>query len=195
MTGFGKLLVAALALIVAALAYWLWLLPRNPVPIGGEGSTTTTPQYREHASRAMGIAFRYPESYVIDERVAGTPQRKRQSIVLIRSADLPLPANGEGPTAITIDAFQNDLDKYTALEWITGSSDSNYKLSTDGAISTSTLAGEEALSFRWSGLYEGRTAVVAGPGWIYAFSVTHLTPEDGIIGDFGRLLESIRFTQ
>ncbi|QQG38305.1 MAG: hypothetical protein HYS26_02020 [Candidatus Kaiserbacteria bacterium] len=187
-----KLFAALFAVVVVVGAIYFL----SPASQDGSGvSATSTPRMVNYTSEAMGVSFSYPDTYIVDEKDVSTPERSRHSIVLIRTDDLPLPQNGEGPTAITIDAFQNDLESLDSRTWITGTNDSNYKLSPDGTISTGTLAGLSALSFRWSGLYEGRTTVVAEPAFVYALSVTYLTPEDEILDDFDALLKTVRFTQ
>ncbi|HWO07745.1 MAG TPA: hypothetical protein VNM40_04170, partial [Candidatus Paceibacterota bacterium] len=112
---------------------------------------------------------------------------------LMHEDDLPIPQNGEGPPAITIDIYQNNLDNQTAEEWIRNSSVSNFKLG-DGTLSSTTVGGNPALSYRWSGLYEGTTIVVAQPDWIYAFSVTYFEPGAEIVQDFVRVRDSVRFS-
>ena len=99
---------------------------------------------------------------------------------------------GEGPTAITIDIFQNDIDKQSIMDWMTGTNDSNYKLG-DGAYVRTTVGDVDALVYTWSGLYEGKTTVFAHGDDIIAVSVTWLTPTDGMLADYQLLLDSFTF--
>lgn len=147
-----------------------------------------------YESERYGLAVSVPGSYVLSEHDApGSSLREHHTITLIERDNLPLPEAGEGPPAITIDIYQNNLDSLSAETWIKNSSQSNFKLSPEGRLATTTVGGEEALSYRWSGLYEGTTVVVAKPDWIYAFTVTYLSPGDQIVQDFVRMRESIRF--
>ena len=141
-----------------------------------------------YASEDLGVIFQYPDTYTVEERDLGSGQRERRSIVLTAKENLPPPQNGEGPPTITIEGFQNNLDNYSADTLIQSTNFTNFKLSPDSAITPTSIAGEQALEFRWSGLYEGKSIVVARPDWAYVFSVTFLTPEDAIIGDFEKIL-------
>lgn len=157
--------------------------PANPVPAEA---------MRSYASQEYGIEFRYPSSYQISERdLPGSGQRHHHVVTLMRAEDLPPPEGGEGPPAITIEMIQNDLDGMTTEEWIRNSSLSNFKQS--GELSSSTIAGQQALSYTWDGLYRGDTTAIALPAYIYAFTVTYLTPEDGIRRDFENLLRTVVF--
>ncbi|HEY4516706.1 MAG TPA: hypothetical protein VJG64_02065 [Candidatus Paceibacterota bacterium] len=120
--------------------------------------------------------------------------RKHHVITLMRKEDLPLPEGGEGPSAITIDVYQNDLDHLGAEAWARNTSSSNFKLG-DGRFSSTTVSDLPALSYLWSGLYEGTTIVVAQPKWIYAFSVTYLEMGASIVQDFVTVRDSVRIAQ
>jgi hypothetical protein len=115
---------------------------------------------------------------------------------LIRKEDLPPPQGGEGPPAITIEIFQNNLDNQTTEGWIRNSSFSNYKLSSnEGILASTTVDGEPALSYRWSGLYEGTTIAVAQQDWVYAFSVTYLEMGADIIQDFVQIMKTVKLAE
>jgi hypothetical protein len=105
----------------------------------------------------------------------------------VREGDAP---GREGPTAITIDVYQNNLDKQDAESFIKGSSDSNYKLG-NGVLATTTRGSVVGTEYSWSGLYEGRSFVIAKPDYIYMFSVTRLDSTDRILQDFDNLLRTV----
>jgi hypothetical protein len=158
----------------------------------GVQATSTLQQY---ASAEYGITFSYPESYVLSEMdTPGSGMRKHHVITLMRKVDLPPPVNGEGPPAITIEMYQNDLDKQTTEQWIRNTSASNWKLG-EGNLTEITVAGLPALSYRWSGLYEGTSIVHAGPRWVYVFSVTYLEMGSDIIQDFVAIRDSVRIAE
>jgi len=159
----------------------------------GFGEVVTNDIQEEYVSDDLGIAFQYPNAYAIGEHDQGNGERAHRDIVLIAKEDLPPPQNGEGPPAITIEMFQNNIENYTADAVIRSTNFTNYKLSPDGVVASTTVGGRDGLGFRWSGLYEGRSVVVALPNWVYVFSVTYLTPEDAIIDDFERILTTVRF--
>lgn len=150
---------------------------------------------KRYSNAAYGLSFSYPETYVLSEIDApGSGMRVRHSITLLRKEDLPLPEGGEGPPAITIEAFQNDLDKQTTEGWIKNTSASSYKLS-EGTLAATTVNGLPALSYRWSGLYEGTTIALAMPNWIYVFTVTYLEMGAPIVQDFVAIRDNLRIAR
>lgn len=156
------------------------------------GSSIPDQNVAVYSSDRYGISFEYPKTYVIDEREVGDSHRSHYSITLFEQKALEnMPQNGEGPTAITIDIFQNDLDALSIDQWVRGTSYSNFKLSQDGLIATTSLARVPALSYTWDGLYRGESVVFAHAGAIVMLSVTSLTPQDNIRADFTKLLDSI----
>lgn len=154
-----------------------------------------TTDQNEYSSALYGLSFAYPTGYELTEHdVPGSAMRKHHVIHLIRKADLPLPVNSEGPPSIIIDIHQNDLDVYTTESWIKNSSASNFKLG-EGVLASTTVGGMPALSYRWSGLYEGTTIALARPNWVYAFTVTYIEMGAPIVQDFVMLRESVRIHQ
>jgi hypothetical protein len=146
----------------------------------------------KYSNDEYGISFVYPKGYVLEERnFPGSDMRKHHGIVLTLEKDLPPPVQGEGPVSINIDIYQNNLDSQTAEQWIRNSSESNFKLG-DGKISTTTISGFPAFSYRWSGLYEGTTVVTSRPDWIYSFSVTYLEMGEEIIQDFVEVRKNVK---
>lgn len=149
---------------------------------------------QHYSNAAYGLSFSYPSGYVLSEMDApGSGERAHHVITLIRREDVPLPVDGEGPPAITIDIFQNDLDGASAETWIRNTSASNFKLG-DGNLASTSVGGLLALSYRWSGLYEGTTIVVAQEKWVYAFTVTYLELGAPIVQDFVAIRDSVRIS-
>lgn len=149
----------------------------------------------QYSSTIYGLSFSYPSIYVLSEGDApGSGMREHHWIMLVREEDLPLPEGGEGPPAITIDMYQNNLDKQTTEQWIRNSSASNFKLG-DGTLSTTTISDLPAISYRWSGLYEGTTIATAQPKWIYTFTVTYLEIGAPIVQDFVVIRDSVRIVK
>jgi hypothetical protein len=193
-----KVLIGLVVVVVlAAGGYWLLSDQAVQVPMPNTSTTTATSapsgNLKSYSSPEYGIEFRYPSGYELSERdLPGSAQRRQHVITLMRSIDLPAPEGGEGPPAITIEMIQNDLDDQTTEEWIRNSSASNFKQS-DGVLSTTTIAGQKSLTYTWDGLYRGDTTAIARPAYIYAFTVTYLTPEDGIRRDFEDMLRTVVF--
>lgn len=158
-------------------------------------SVENTSNLSHYSNDTYGISFSYPSDYVLEEHtVTGITGKEYHQVSLINKKDLPLPVNGEGPTAITIDFHPNDIDKYTAEGWARNSKDSNLRLG-EGRLATTTISGFPAVSFRWSGLYEGTTIVLANPKWIYTFNVTYLEMGAQIVQDFVKIRDSVQISK
>ena len=181
--------VAIFAIIVALAIGAFFLMQQDGVEGDGAEGPAGSQQY---SNVAYGLSFSYPDTYVLSELDApGSGERKHHAVLLMRKEDLPLPQGGEGPPAITIDIYQNDLDKLSAEAWIRNTSESNFKLG-DGTLASITVGSLPALSYRWSGLYEGTTIVLAQPDWIYAFTVTYLEMGAPIVQDFVAVRDSVQ---
>jgi hypothetical protein len=148
--------------------------------------------FQKYSNSEYGLSFTYPSNYLLEESDSlGSGMRKHHIINLINKKDLPAPEGGEGAPSIIIGIYQNNLDKQTTEQWIRNSSDSNFKLG-EGRLSTTTISGLPALSYRWSGLYEGTTIAVAEPNWVYSFTVDYLEMGDQIVQDFVSVRDSIK---
>lgn len=174
-----------LILLVGGL-YFAW---QRPAPQNNGQNSAALEQY---LSVKYGLSFSYPTSYVLSEMDApGSGMREHHAITLTRKEDLPLPVDGEGPPMITVDIYQNNLDKQTTEQWIRNTSASNFKLG-EGRLASLTVSGLPALSYRWSGLYEGTTIVTAQPNWVYVFTVTYLEMGAPIVQDFVAIRDSVQ---
>lgn len=177
------LIIAIGIIIVTAVGFFAWQV------------INIEPQYK---SVNLGISFRYSGNYLVREETLGTGERNRYAIVLIEDT----PGNRdilegkikdtEGPPTITVSIFQNNLDDYTAESFVKGTSFSNFKLS-DGKLAETAVAGEPALRYRATGLYENENVVVARPDFVYMFTVFFNSPADPILSDFEKVLKSARF--
>ncbi|GEM_PF-881252 len=145
-----------------------------------------------YQNEQFGLSFSYPDRYVVTEKEVGDAHRRHYSIVLIEKVNIKVSKNGEGPTAITVDMYQNNLDKQSIVSWLKNSNESNFKLS-DGKYASTTVDGGEAIHYKRSGLYEGETVALDYEDSILAFSVTYLTLEDRIRKDFEEVLKSVKF--
>lgn len=186
------MLVIGIGILVA-----IGLFAQTPSAPTGEQPTGETPHGAmvPYTSDEFVIAFEYPANYTLQTHEQGTDERTWNTIVLIDSEMLQSAMdNGasEGPPGIAVQIFDN-VEAYTAEEWIKGMSYSNYKLSTDGVLANTTVGGEPALAYRYSGLFENDAAVVAHGNNIYMFTADWLTAEDATRRDLGRVLESVTF--
>lgn len=190
----SRLFLSAVVLVfVGITAYILLLGDAGTPPQTEQNASDETVRMLSYTSNEYGLSFVYPDNYQLTEIDAeGSALRQHHTIILQRTEDLPAPVDGEGPPAITIDVYQNDLDKQTTEAWIRNDSRSNFKLG-EMRLASTTVDGKPALSYRWSGLYEGTTVAIAEGDWIYAFNVTYLDMGADIIQDFVALRESVRF--
>jgi len=153
---------------------------------------------KSYSNSAVGLSFTYPQKYYLEEKEVGNGERSHYAIILtedteenrlIREGKSP---GRDGPIAITVDIYQNNLDKQTIAGWIKNTSESNYKLSNDVLAST-TVASQEALSYSFDGLYVADSVVTGFKDSIISFTVTYLNRNDQIRNDFQSVLQSLKF--
>jgi len=180
----NKKLIYAAALVAAAVLLTLYLRPAKNV----EASKTFT-------DTRLGISFTYPAEYAAQPSIAAGIDGALEAITLIRESDLAsIPEGGEGPTTMSFTFYQNNIQKLTADQWVTKTAYSNYKLAS-GKVSPLVIDGREAFTYAWDGLYRGLSGAINHGDWILVASVTTLTPEDAIAGDFQDVIKSVKLTQ
>ncbi len=186
------IIIAVLALAgVAGLGYIAATQEVAPQP-----SNQTVPSY---TSAQYGFRFAYSAGYYLRENQnVGTAERPQLSVVLVEDTqenrdvlDGKAPEGREGPTSITVDAYQNP-NQLSAKAW--AEQDTNWNI---GSKQTSpvTVGGIEGVSYTWDGLYPGKSAIVTRGRYAYVVSVTWMTPEDAILQAYDSLLKSFSFTQ
>lgn len=190
-SGMSKISIAVIAIFALLVAAAFWMPPATPsTPADlSEGAMKT------YESTDLGISFLYPTNYYITELHAGNGERTHHALILVEDT----PGNrdlmegkmiGESPTGITIDIYQNDLDKYTTESWVRGHGASNFKLS-DGMLKETTVSGKPAFRYAWSGLYEADNVAIATDRYIYSFVGTYIAPEDKVRDDFANLMQTV----
>jgi hypothetical protein len=150
-------------------------------------------ELKQYSNVAYGISFTYPGGHILTEAERGNGERGHYSIVLVKKEDVVTPENGEGPTAVTVDIYQNTIDKLSLLNWLKNTNASNFKLS-DNTFASTTVAGAPAVTYRWSGLYEGETTAFLHEGNIIAVTVTYMNSEDRNIQAYGQILSSLKLS-
>ncbi|MEK7099799.1 MAG: hypothetical protein AAB883_01505 [Patescibacteria group bacterium] len=187
-----KIIIGLLVFVVLLIgAYAVKTYVYAPAPTG------TNHNAGIYTSRPFGISFIYPKGYYLKERTdVGTPERPQLSVLLVEDTpenrDL---VNGvskdvrEGPTAITVDAYPNP-EALSARDWM--SKDTNWTIRTS-EVTDVTVGTTTGASYRWSGLYEGKSTVVTHGTHAYVFSVTWMTASDAILKDYDTLLTSVAF--
>ncbi len=154
---------------------------------------------KSYSSDTYGISFKYPSNYILKEGLtSGSAERYHYAISLFEDTEFnrkfvegKVETATEGPTAITFDIYQNNLDTMTLLGWMNSSSFSNFKLS-DGTHTLVKVSGKEAVRYSWDGLYQGDTVAFISGDNLIAGSVTYITPEDVNRKDFEEILKSVK---
>lgn len=185
---------AAIAVLLV-IAVFVYAFAVNWRQYAHPGTATSTPEATvQYSSDAARISFAYPASYQVDSRIDGNAERNWPVIVLAdKAAAAQVPPNSEMPPAIIVAAYPNS-EGLSAEAWVKGDEHSNWKLLVDDHASTSTsVAGEPALWYHYSGLYENDAVVAAHGDTIYMFTVEWLSPQDAIRTDFNNLLKTVTF--
>lgn len=157
--------------------------------MAGINSANDARQLKTYYDERYGIAFNFPENYEISDRDINA---KHHTILIVdKVASSSVPADSEGPTAITIDIF-NSPSTLAADRWIKNTQESNYKLSNDAALATTTVSTIPAFAYPWSGLYQATSIVFPHASRIYMMSVTYDAPSDLIVKDFAGIVASVQ---
>jgi hypothetical protein len=207
-----KIIIFIVILVIAAagLTYYVatFDLPSlNTTPTPTASPSTSGVASKTYTNAAYGISFAYPQDYFVIEKDlptgqagVGNAQRKHFNIMVLednqtnrdlRDGKLQ---NTEAPPGITLDIYQNNLDKLPVLTWIKNNSNSNYKLSNE-VITSSTVGGKEALGYTWDGLYRGDNVVFAHADNIVAITVTYNSSDERNKKEVVSLLASMQLSQ
>lgn len=152
-----------------------------------------------YKSDEFGIQLSYPARYFVAYEKSFTGERNQHAIVLAEDTPenrfLSSDPNSatEGSPTITITLFQNNLDNYSARNFVERTDFSNFKLS-NGKTADVTVGGEPGLRYSATGLYENENVVVARPDYVYMFTVFFNAPTDQIVPDFDTVLKSVEFS-
>lgn len=195
----SKLLFALIIVVFVALGAYAVVAFRAQEAQPQYSGNAQDDNVASYSSSTLRLAFNYPDNYFLEEKDVSTPQRGRYAVILtedteenrlVREGKAP---GREGPVAITVDVFQNNLEKTIAETWVRSTNDSNYKLSPDGMLTSATVGSKEGVLYSWDGLYGARSVVVADDNFVYMFTVTYLGAEDQIIEDFEQILKTVQF--
>lgn len=165
----------------------------------GRGGEVVTPKQSlvPYSSVEYKISFEHPSGlYLKAIPNVGTPENPQLAVVLVEDTqvnrdilDGKSVEGGEGPTAITVEAYQNP-DGLSPQKW--AEQDPNWKMS-DEDLSPVKVGGQDGIAFNWDGLYQGKSLIVTKGTLAYVFSVTWIAPEDQLIKDFDMVLNSVVF--
>lgn len=180
-----KAIAVVLALVVVVGAWYVHMLP------GQMQQPSVAAKLYE--SSEVGLRFSYPSLYTLTQRPDGVNGWKAHVLTLI-DASTTVPDMSEGPTAISV--IEIDVTPSGSLEeWVRNNSVSNFSLSPDKEFSSTTVGGEPALAYRYSGLYESDAVAVLHNARVYLFAASWMKADDRIRTDFKNMLSSVQFTQ
>lgn len=177
--------IAALLCIVAGFQYWARIYQAPPE----NQPTATAPLVYD--SVQDGITFSYPAHYTLQLHELDITTMTGKYLTLIPS-EAQIPVGGEGPPSITVGIFENP-QKTPLADWL--------KIITNGApmpasgwdFAEGTVAGENAIAYTATGLYESDNVAVAHGTRVYLFSASWMTRDEATLKDLEFLLQSVRF--
>lgn len=183
-----KKIIACALIVVLGCIFWVVWNKNNANP--------TISTEKTFVSQKYAIEFLYPALYYLEEKTLGNAEREEYQIVLtedtkenrdVREGRSP---GREGPTAITITLYQNDLDKLSAEDFIKNHIGSDYKLATSELVPT-VKGNLQGIEYSTTGLYESNSFVVSTPKYVYKFSVTYMNGSERIISDFENMIKTV----
>lgn len=153
-------------------------------------SAPSAPTLQTYRS-AAGITFSYSSGYKLEERsdsFEGTPIE----VITLIDKNAVIPEMSDGPEAISIIVVPNP-EALPVGRWVKEKSISNFGLSPNSVLASTTLAGRPAVAYAYSGLFDSRAVAAASGGKIYILSVGANSSSDPIVGDFQNLLKTVQF--
>lgn len=159
--------------------------------------TETADTIKTYTNASYGVTFSYPADYFLTEREVGNGERYHYVIMLVEDTEFNRDLiagkilGTEGPIAITLDIYQNNLDLLSAEAWMKNNSESNFKLG-NGSYDVGSAGGLQVVSYLWDGLYRGKTVAIANDSNVYAFTATYNADSDMTIKDLDALLGSVK---
>lgn len=171
----------------------------------GDGDDTKNPNNQQTASTATstvysnsayGVSFQYPAKYVIEEKKLNDAQGKRTVVTLITKADKDLLAQiqgpVDGPTSITVEIYEGAAKKQYLTTWVKNTKASNFNLSTNKQVASTSIQSVEAVAYSWSGLFGANSVAFAYRDNIVVVSMTYITAQDAIWKDFGSIIQGMK---
>lgn len=160
-------------------------------------STTASPQAVYYRSDRFGFTFQYPDGFVAEESVASPSSAASQPITAVdlwsRADAETLPSfqnqGTELPPNITISVHPN-VSQRALQAWI---DDNNWFVApTD--LRTVTVAGERAIAFQSTGLYEFEHVVLPTPDGKHIVLISLAHGSEGYPAAFQHIVSTFQFT-
>lgn len=178
-------LFVLLALLLVAIGGWaVWSRFHAPVV----STTIATTQYSSSETR---LAFVYKNTYVLDVR-QDSFNGHEVTVLTLTNPTIVVPDMSDGPGGISVLVVADAANTPLAL-WLQQSSISNFNLSTTKELASTTLAGQEALRYTYSGLYENDAVATMHNGKKYLFFGAWGTAGDPTRKDLQDLLKTVQF--
>lgn len=170
--------------------FWIGLIL---IVAGGFYIATSPPRtpLATYTNDEFDFIFGYPNRYTPEVKEVGTGERRHTAIIL---AEPMVEGQLEGSPAVTIDIYQNDLDKLDVVDWIKNTSASNYKLG-NGNIDIVEHDQFPMYGYSWDGLYRGATFAFSYGTNIYAFSATYIEQSDQTLKALATILATLQFRE
>jgi hypothetical protein len=183
--------IVVLAAVIGGIFYF-----RAKTPTASQNSTVAadTRALKTYYDPRYGVAFNFRDSYTVQDHDSTSGVKHHTIIVGDKAALANPPKDSEGPPVMTIDIYDNPT-KASTEKWIKNNDFSNYKLSQNSALSTTTVAGIPAYAYPWDGLYTSLSIVFPDNGKMYMMSVNYNSPSDQIYKDFAEVVASMQFDQ
>ncbi|HEY0010346.1 MAG TPA: hypothetical protein VGB97_00330 [Candidatus Paceibacterota bacterium] len=191
----STLIIIVAGVVALGAAGYLSLRERQvPVPELPDITREPAPEMLTYSAPEAGITFSYSPGYYLKERKEGAGNRPELVVVLVEDTtenreviDGRSTTAREGPTSITLDVYPNP-DRLGAEDWVRADTNWTVRTSDAAPIGRGSITG---VTYSWDGLYSGKTVVVTRESRAYVFSVTWMSPEDPILKEFDRVLESV----
>lgn len=150
-----------------------------------------TPVTMRQYSSEDGVTFKYPDTYSLSSKHHSMAGASWDSVEFVNK-NVTVPQNSDGPESISLQVFDDSaglpLDKYIKNDVRT-----NFQLSSSHSLSSSTIGGEPALIYQYTGLYENDVVAVLHNKKVFLFSVSWSQTVEPIRHDFSSMLSTVTF--
>ena len=199
-----NLLIVLLLLAVFVLWAMLWtqkdaspqesLLPQET---GWESNRESVGALKQYRLDSAGLTFAYPANFYLVKREVGSLSKPQTSIVLVldtkENRDLlagKIQEAREGPSNVSIDIYSNP-QKLSPSTW--AETETTWKLGSK-KLSPIIISDLSGVSFDWSGLYAGKSAIITKGDKTYVFSVTWSSLDDPILSAFSKIISTAQIS-
>ncbi len=168
--------------VLVGVGVWLWLPQSGPMAVPVKAANVP---YIGGAD----VFFKYPNKYVLYQR---TDSFETNSVWVLTLVDpkVQVPDMSDGPAGMSILEVANPTN-IPLDQWVKQKSISNFNLQSEPTLASTTVAGEPAVTYQHSGLFETKVVAVAHNGRVYLFSVDSIDPNSQMSAEFKQLIDSV----